>query len=86
MQQHGLATLLENPERQWFYSSPLGGLSDNLMTIGGFAGSFLTCTACGTTFTTIGSSWRCHSCGREFTVASPSAARMDHRRRSELTA
>ena len=63
-----LADQLEKPEMEWFYSSPLGGLSDNLMTIGKFAGSFITCDGCGATSTLQGSAWHCPDCGQEMGV------------------
>ena len=61
----GLAQLLEDPARAPFYDL-LGGLADNLLTIGGHAGTFLECDACGDTFTLKGESWKCECCGREF--------------------
>lgn len=60
-----LDDLLENPARSPFYDL-LGGLADNLLTIGGHAGTFLACDSCGHTFTTKDESWKCHSCGQNF--------------------
>lgn len=44
----------------------LGGLADNLLTIGGHAGSFLSCHTCGHTFSTKDELWSCQSCGEFF--------------------
>src|SRR5262245_53578796 len=66
--QMGLARLeqmLENPDRAPFYDL-LGGLADNLLTIGTYAGTFLACNACGDTFTLKGESWKCECCGQAF--------------------
>lgn len=60
-----LEDFLEREEAAPFYDL-LGGLADNVMTIGGFAGSFLSCDDCGTTFSLRESSWGCGSCGRDF--------------------
>ena len=55
--------LLENPGRASFYDL-LGGLADNLLTIGEYAGTFLACADCGKTFSLKGESWKCECCGR----------------------
>ncbi|MBK9155519.1 MAG: hypothetical protein IPM25_15140 [Chloracidobacterium sp.] len=60
-----LEDLLEEPERLHFYDL-LGGLADNLLTIGGRAGTFLACHACGKTFSTKEEAWRCEGCGQAF--------------------
>jgi len=60
-----LEQLLEHPERVPFYDL-LGGLADNLLTIGTYAGTFLTCNACGDTFTLKGESWKCECCGQGY--------------------
>ena len=60
-----LENLLEDAKLAPFYDL-LGGLSDNLLTIGGHAGTFLTCHACGDTFTLKGESWKCESCDQVF--------------------
>ncbi|HEV3257668.1 MAG TPA: hypothetical protein VG013_12355 [Gemmataceae bacterium] len=65
MQLDGLEQLLEEPGKAHFYDL-LGGLADNLLTIGGFAGSFVACAACGQTFTLKGRSWVCESCGHDY--------------------
>ncbi len=44
----------------------LGGLADNLLTIGNHAGSFLSCHTCGHTFSTKDESWSCQACGEFF--------------------
>jgi len=53
---------LEKPEQSVFYSSVLGGLSDNVMTIGKFAGTFVSCSSCGDTSSVKGG-WTCKTCG-----------------------
>jgi hypothetical protein len=60
-----LEDFLEDPAKVHFYDL-LGGLSDNLLTIGTFAGTFLTCEACGKTFTLRDQGWACVSCGQSF--------------------
>jgi hypothetical protein len=67
-----LEELLENPKHAPFYDL-LGGLSDNLLTIGSHAGTFLTCHACGDTFTLKGDSWKCECCGQQFELKFASA-------------
>lgn len=67
-----ISRYLEDPGKERFYSSPLGGLSDNLMTIGSFAGSFVSCDACGRTGTLAHAPWVC-ACGQAFEVK-PEAA------------
>jgi hypothetical protein len=63
-----LEQLLEKPDEQaFFYGNIMGGLSDNLMTIGQHAGTFLTCADCGQTFSVRANSWCCNTCGGEFT-------------------
>lgn len=61
----GLEQMLEYPDRAPFYDL-LGGLSDNLLTIGRHAGTFLACDACGDTFTLKDESWECECCGQAF--------------------
>jgi hypothetical protein len=60
-----LEQLLEHPDRAPFYDL-LGGLADNLLTAGSYAGTFLACNACGDTFTLKGESWKCESCGQGY--------------------
>lgn len=60
-----LEQLLEHPDRAPFYDL-LGGLSDNLLTIGDYAGTFLACNTCGDTFTLKGESWKCECCSQVF--------------------
>lgn len=60
-----LEELLEHPDKAPFYDL-MGGLSDNLLTIGTYAGTFLACSACGDTFTLKGESWKCECCGQGF--------------------
>jgi len=60
-----LEDLLEDSRLAPFYDL-LGGLSDNLLTVGSHAGTFLTCHACGDTFTLKGDSWKCECCGHKF--------------------
>lgn len=60
-----LEDLLENPDRMPFYDL-LGGLADNLLTIGNHAGSFLSCHTCGHTFSTKDELWSCQACGEFF--------------------
>lgn len=57
-----LEELLENPDRAPFYDL-LGGLADNLLTVGTYAGTFV---ACGDTFTLKGESWKCECCGQSY--------------------
>jgi hypothetical protein len=61
----GLEQMLEQPDRAPFYDL-LGGLADNLLTIGTHAGTFLACNACGDTFSLKGESWKCERCGEGF--------------------
>src|SRR4051794_1897753 len=58
-----LEQLLERPEEVPFYDL-LGGLADNLLTIGPHAGTFLSCDACGDTFSLKDRSWKCEHCGQ----------------------
>jgi len=60
-----LEQLLEHPEQAPFYDL-MGGLADNLLTIGTYAGTFLACSACGDTFTLKGESWKCERCGQGY--------------------
>jgi len=60
-----LENLLERPDEAPFYDL-LGGLADNLLTIGLYAGTFLSCDACGDTFSLKGGSWKCEHCGQLF--------------------
>jgi len=62
-----LEQMLERPDLAPFYDL-LGGLADNLVTIGTYAGTFLECNACGDTFTLKGESWKCACCGQEFAL------------------
>jgi hypothetical protein len=65
MTKERLEDYLESPGKADFYDV-LGGLSDNLMTVGSFAGSFMSCEACGKTFSLRRNSWKCSSCGQAF--------------------
>jgi hypothetical protein len=68
MEPSGLARLLERPQESPFYDL-LGGLADNLLTVGTtYAGTFLSCAACGDTFSTRGQSWKCECCGGDYEV------------------
>lgn len=58
---------LEEEHRLHFYDL-LGGLADNLLTLGKFAGTFTSCDACGTTITLKEKSWICEGCGEEFSL------------------
>ena len=60
-----LEDLLEDPARAPFYDL-MGGLADNLLTIGPYAGSFLCCAACGETFSAKAGSWKCEGCGQDY--------------------
>ncbi len=60
-----LEQLLMEPERAPFYEG-LGGLADNLLTVGTHAGTFLACHACGDSFTLKGESWHCECCGNGY--------------------
>jgi hypothetical protein len=60
-----LEQMLEQSDRAPFYDL-LGGLADNLLTIGAHAGTFLACNACGDTFTLKGESWKCECCGEGY--------------------
>lgn len=60
-----LEQLLENPDQTPFYDL-MGGLADNLLTIGTYSGTFLACSACGDTFTLKGESWKCEGCGQGY--------------------
>jgi hypothetical protein len=60
-----LSQLLEHPDQAPFYDL-MGGLADNLLTIGTYAGTFLACSACGDTFTLKGESWKCECCGQTY--------------------
>jgi hypothetical protein len=62
-----LEQMLERPDQAPFYDL-LGGLADNLVTIGTYAGTFLECNACGDTFTLKGESWKCECCGQEYAL------------------
>jgi len=57
--------LLEKPEEAHFYDL-LGGLADNLLTIGQHAGTFVECSDCGKTFSLKEESWKCQGCGSNF--------------------
>ena len=63
-----LADFLEDGRRNRDFYDVLGGLSDNLMTIGTFAGTFLTCESCGDTFTLKDMRHRCGKCGAEYGI------------------
>jgi hypothetical protein len=58
---------LERPSDASFYDL-LGGLTDNLLTIGGFAGTFATCTECGDTWSLRERAWTCSCCHQSFEV------------------
>jgi hypothetical protein len=60
-----LESLLEHPERAAYYDL-LGGLSDNLLTLGPYAGKFFACSDCGETFNVRDQSWTCENCGTGF--------------------
>src|SRR5437588_11139366 len=60
-----LEQFLEYPDRAPFYDL-LGGLADNLLTVGPYAGTFLECSDCGDTFTLKGESWKCERCGQAY--------------------
>jgi DNA-directed RNA polymerase subunit RPC12/RpoP len=62
-----LEHLLEHADQAPFYDL-MGGLADNLLTIGTYAGTFLACSACGHTFTLKGESWKCEHCGQGYEV------------------
>ena len=60
-----LEDLLEDESRVHFYDL-LGGLADNLLTIGTYAGTFMSCGSCGETFSLKGQSWKCEQCGSSY--------------------
>lgn len=61
-----LEQFLKDPDRGASFYDLLGGLADNLLTIGTYAGTFLACSECGDTFTLKGASWKCECCDREY--------------------
>ena len=67
MKRIGLETFLEEGNLATDYSI-LGGLSDDLLTVGTFAGSFYSCCACGQTFSLARNSWGCRNCGNQFGI------------------
>ena len=78
--------LLEDPAKAPYYDL-LGGLANNLLTIGTYAGTFLECAACGETFTLKGQSWKCERCGQCYELNSSlqlSAVRLSGRGRRSL--
>ena len=64
-QPNRLEDFLEDPNARHFYNL-VGGLSDNLMSTGPHAGTFLTCECCGDTFTLKGQSWNCECCDSNY--------------------
>jgi hypothetical protein len=62
-----LHDLLEDPGKAPFYDL-LGGLADNLLSISSLAGSFLSCSYCGHTFTQKSQSWECERCHKKYEI------------------
>ena len=83
MKPASLEQLLENPAAAPFYDL-LGGLADNLLTIGPHAGTFLECDDCGKTFTLKDQSWACECCGREFQLKFDSAKKLTSQLETEV--